>query len=243
MACATDLAWYFLRIMIFSPELKISVEFAGTYPHSVPAGSQAVEDTMHRENLDCQAALFPAKSYVLNEFDCFVWFSPEWNREFQQTFSEPYEVSQYLGRSFFDLLAGTGIRLIYRSLFKLIRQLDSRPMSLTMRCDRYPLRIILSQELSSQDKDQIRVEIAYIKCERVTDETSLFHFDKEKPLKMCSWCQSIQDSEHSTWLPLEKALGLFPLLHETELPVITHGCCPACFQTLRGKVYEYSCGR
>jgi hypothetical protein len=229
--------------MIFSTELKIFVEFAGTYPHSGPAGSQAVEDTMQRENLDCQAAVFPAKSYVLNQADCFVWFSPEWNLEFQQTFSEPYEVSDYLGRSFFDLLSGTGIRLIYRSLFKLIRQSKNQALSLTMRCDRYPLKILLRQELSGQDKDLIRVEIAYVQCERLTDASAFFHSYKETPLKMCSWCQSILDSEQSTWLPLEKALVLFPLLHETELPAITHGCCPACFQTLRGKVHEYSCGR
>jgi hypothetical protein len=229
--------------MIFSAEFRLVMEFSGTYPHSGPAEGKVVEDVMNRESLDRQDTYFPAKSYLLNQSDRFVWFSPEWNLEFHDAFQDPYEVNDYLGRSFFDLLAGSTIHVIYRSLFHLIRRPESKPLSLTMRCDRVPLKILMSQELSGKEDGTIRVELSYISREPMTENEPVFPFEQDKPLKMCSWCQSIFDHNHAVWMPLEQALGYFPLLHQTELPAITHGCCPGCFQILRGKLYEYSCGR
>lgn len=146
-------------------------------------------------------------------------------------------------RSFFDLLADPGIRHIYRSIFELIRQPGSQPLNLTMRCDKFPFKILMSQELKQGEEGQVRVEIAYVQLERMNDEDQAFSFDQAELLRMCSWCQSIFDGNLGIWLPLEKALGFFPLLHGSELPAITHGCCPACLKNLRGKIHEYSCSR
>jgi hypothetical protein len=237
-----DLAWYFPRIMIFFAGFKIPVAFAGTYEHSLAAG-EVVEDMMSEESPGQRSAYFPAKSYLLNSANCFIWFSPEWNVEFQDTLQESYDVNVYLGRCFLDLLSGPSIRMIYQSLFQLIRDSEPRPLSLTMRCDKPPLKIRMSQELRGRENGFIKVEISYISVEAMPDDGQFFRIEWNEPLKMCSWCQSIYSSEEAVWLPLERALGHIPILHEPELPAITHGCCPACYQTLRGKINEYSCGR
>lgn len=198
---------------------------------------------MNGERLEHETLYFPPKSYRLNAADRFVWFSPEWNLEFQDTLGESYDAEDYVGRSFYELLAGPEIQLLYRSVFQGIRRADGQTLSLTLRCDRAPLKIFMRQDLSACDDGSIAVELSYTTLEIVSMPQPALSLDQSQPLKMCSWCQSIFDSAKVTWLPLEKALGYFPLLHDSELPVITHGCCPVCFQTLRGKLHEYSGGR
>ncbi len=197
---------------------------------------------MNEERHERQTTCFPPKSYLLNQKDRFAWFSPEWNAELEAVWEKPFDVNQYLGRHFFDLLSGPSIRFIYRSLFKIVRRPHSEPMSLTVRCDHHPLKVLLSQELNHEGENWIKVELAYVSCEILEDTEPMLHFTRDKPLKMCSWCQAIFDDEHVAWLPLEKALGYFPLLHDAEIPSITHGCCPVCFQSLRGRIHEYSRG-
>jgi len=197
---------------------------------------------MDRHDLQTPTDYFPVKSYLIDQSDQFVWFSPEWNLEFQALFPEPYEVSDYLGQNFFDLLAGPDIKLLYRSIFNMIRQSASERLSLTMRCDRVPIKILMSQEIHRQADGQIKIQFAYLSREPMDMVASKRRWPEETPLKMCSWCQAIFDSEHNLWLSLEKALGCFPLLHDSELPAFTHGCCSVCFQLIRGNVYEYSRG-
>jgi hypothetical protein len=199
-----------------------------------------VEDTMIAERYERPPTSFPPKSYLLNQKDRFAWFSPEWNAELQELWDEPGNVDEYLGQHFFDLLSGASIRSLYRSLFKIVRQSPREPMSLTVRCDHYPFKIILSQELNHEGEDWIKVELAYVSCEVLENTESMMPFPKDHPLKMCSWCQSVFDDEHDAWLPFEKALGHFPLLHDTEIPSISHGCCPVCYQMLRGRIHEHS---
>ncbi|HET9241582.1 MAG TPA: hypothetical protein VFO10_30225 [Oligoflexus sp.] len=198
---------------------------------------------MNRERREPETAYFPPKSYRLNADDHFVWFSPEWNLEFRDTLGESYDAEDYLGRSFYELLDGVEIQLIYRSVFRSVRRTHGQRLSLTLRCDRFPLKIFMRQDLSGYDDGSIGVQLSYTKLEIVSMPQPALSLDQNQPLKMCSWCQSIFDSVKVTWLPLEKALGYFPLLHDHELPVITHGCCPVCYQTLRGKLHEYSGGR
>lgn len=195
---------------------------------------------MSGESFHHSATYFPAKYYLLNEANCFAWFSPEWNLEFQDAFPEPYDANAYLGLSFFDVLADPSIRHIYRSIFERIRQPGSQALSLTMRCDNFPFKILMSQELKAAEDGQIRVEVAYVHLEKMKDDVHSLGYNQLELLKMCSWCQSIFDCNQSLWLPLEKALGYFPLLHGPALPAITHACCPACLKNLRGKLHEYS---
>ncbi len=195
---------------------------------------------MSGESLHSQSGYFPAKSYLLNQSDRFIWFSPEWNLEFQNTFAHGYDVSTYLGRSFHDVLGDASTRHIYEALFKRLRKPGSRPLSLTMRCDQFPFKILLSQEMKTMDEGNIRVEIAYVQLEELKDNAPRLLLDQTEALRMCSWCQSIFDRIKSVWHPLEQALGYFPLLHDPQLPAISHGCCPVCLKNLRGQAHEYS---
>lgn len=199
-----------------------------------------MECSMSGESRHHQTTYFPAKSYLLNQSNCFIWFSPEWNLEFENAFPYPYDAGAYLGRSFFDVLGDPGTRHIYEALFKRIRKPGSRPLSLTMRCDQFPFKILLSQELRTTEDGHIRVEIDYVRLEKQNEQTPSLLLEQTQALKMCSWCQSILDRNDSVWHPLEQALGFFPLLHDPELPAITHGCCPSCLKNLRGQSHEYS---
>lgn len=198
---------------------------------------------MNGERLDSKTAYFPPKSYRLNAKDHFVWFSPEWNLEFRDTICESYDADDYLGRSFYELLFGAEIQLLYRSVFHSVRRSEGQTLSLSLRCDRFPLKILMRQDLSAYDDGSIDVQLSYTTLEIVSMPQPALSLNQDQPLKMCSWCQAIFDSVRVTWLPLEKALGYIPLLHDLELPAITHGCCPVCYQTLRGKLHEYSGGR
>ncbi len=195
---------------------------------------------MSGESLHSQSGYFPAKSYLLNQSDRFIWFSPEWNLEFQNTFAHGYDVSTYLGRSCHDVLGDASTRHIYEALFKRLRKPGSRPLSLTMRCDQFPFKVLLSQEMRTMDEGNIRVEIAYVQLEELKDNAPRLLLDQTEALRMCSWCQSIFDRIKSVWHPLEQALGYFPLLHDPQLPAISHGCCPVCLKNLRGQAHEYS---
>jgi hypothetical protein len=202
-----------------------------------------MEDIMNGEILETETAYFPPKSYRLDAMDRFVRFSPEWNFEFQDSLCESYDADDYLGRSFNELLFGPEIKLLYRSIFQSVRRAPGQTLSLSLRCDRYPLKILMRQDLSGHEDGSISVQLSYTMLEILSMPQPAYSLDQTEPLKMCSWCQSVFDSARVTWLPLEQALGYIPLLHDLELPAITHGCCPACFQSLRGKLHEYSGSR
>ncbi|MDQ3231585.1 MAG: hypothetical protein M3Q07_07175, partial [Pseudobdellovibrionaceae bacterium] len=167
---------------------------------------------MNVESYGLECRHKPVKTYLLNQSDRFIWFSPEWNLEFRGKSSETYEVNDFIGKSFFDLLAGP-IMGIYRSLFQLVRKPESQTLDLTMRCDRFPFKILMRQELTKGEDGQIRVQLAYVSCEALDEGASRTAYDWDGPLRMCSWCQSIYDERQGLWVPLEKSLGYLPLLH------------------------------
>ena len=51
--------------------------------------------------------------------------------------------------------------------------------------------------------------------------------DKERFIRLCSWCQSVALPD-GRWLPVEEAVAELHLLEAAVLPLITHSMCPAC---------------
>lgn len=88
----------------------------------------------------------------------------------------------------------------------------------------------------------IKVQLANTRCNVRKTTIPVKSFPQGTPMKICSWCQAIFDEKHNTWLPYEQAPSRLLRLHGKPPPTFSHGCCPTCFNLIRGKTNEYSCG-
>ncbi len=195
---------------------------------------------MHKVKPMLPAISIPPKSYRLDSNNCFTWFSPEWDQEFQPIYSEAYSTQHYVGQNFFDLLSDSDIKLLYESLFVAARRRKNSNFSISLRCDTPSAKSILLLDLVKQDDYGLKVSLAYTHLETYQkNETLLFRIE-EHILKMCSWCQAIFDSKKDCWLPIEQALGDMSLLHKQTKAGFTHSCCPSCISIIRGKIHAYT---
>jgi len=197
---------------------------------------------MHKINLVLPTIDIPTKSYLLDSKNCFTWFSPEWDQEFQSISPKEFSTRDYLGQNFFDLLANPDIKLLYESLFLAARRRKNSIFSISLRCDTPSSKAILDLNLVKQDHNGLKASFAYTQLETYTKMGPLLVRKEEELLKMCSWCQDIFDFTKDRWLPIEQALVDLSLLHKQTTAGFTHSCCPRCISIIRGKTHAYTGG-
>jgi hypothetical protein len=54
-------------------------------------------------------------------------------------------------------------------------------------------------------------------------------------VKICSWCKRVQ-LDHSEWVEVEEAVARLGLFHANQLPGLTHGMCPSCYEDYVNKL-------
>lgn len=53
-------------------------------------------------------------------------------------------------------------------------------------------------------------------------------------IRVCGWCKKVHDGD--CWTEVEEALGRLRLLEYSPLPLMTHGICENCFETVAAQI-------
>jgi hypothetical protein len=138
-----------------------------------------------------------------------------------------------IGRSLWDFLTGTEVRLLYQLLFRRVRE-DGISVVLPFRCDSPSVRRFMELGVRPGDQGGLELEGRLLRTEarepaRLLDPAEARTDDF---LTVCSWCKQVRlPSEH--WVEAEEAIVTLDLFSAPQLPRLTHGICSACAARVR----------
>lgn len=136
-----------------------------------------------------------------------------------------------LGRPLMHFLTGDAVRYLYRSLFVRVRRTGCT-ISLPFRCDSPVLRRYMTMHLVPCRRDGIELRSQVLGVEP-RDEVRFL--DRHQPrseeyLQVCSWCRKVRLDKG--WVEVEEAIAALHLFEAPELPNVSHGVCPNCFDVV-----------
>ena len=137
-----------------------------------------------------------------------------------------------VGHLLWDFIQDTETQLLYKEVFRRVRA--GRPTrAIPFRCDSPHERRFLRLLLSPLSDGQIEIKSKIIKTER-RDPVSLL--DKDTPrsgdfIRICSMCKKIFTTDNK-WVEIEEGLAQLRLFEAREMPQLTHGLCPICYEII-----------
>jgi hypothetical protein len=136
-----------------------------------------------------------------------------------------------IGRSVLDSISDSTTKLLYRELFDHAARV-ARPISFAIRCDSPAMRRQLLLTITATASG-FRVDSS-LRWARPNPAGELLRHglprDPARVLRICSWCKKMEaDGE---WCELDEAARRLGLFERGELPLLTHGMCPACHASI-----------
>jgi hypothetical protein len=135
-----------------------------------------------------------------------------------------------VGHSLWDFIQGPETQYLYRELFRRVRGgRQSRPIP--FRCDSPDERRFLELFLEALPDHQIAITSTII---RTVHRRPVRLLEVGTPrstdfLKICSMCKKIKVSPQH-WAEIEEGLVQLKLFEADDMPQLTHGLCPGCYQ-------------
>jgi hypothetical protein len=170
-------------------------------------------------------------SYTIDADDRITAIDGAWD-EFARANGAPGLTREsVIGTRLFDHVVGLEPREITSLL--LLRVRSGHAVSVGFRCDAPNRRRFLRLDLAPLPDERVRCSSTLVREEERPAQPLL---DPRVPrsgdmLAICSWCRRARAGER--WLEIEEAVEHLGLLHEHQLPEITHTICPRCGQELR----------
>jgi hypothetical protein len=138
-----------------------------------------------------------------------------------------------IGSSFWSWVAGAELRLLLSLLLRRIRD-DHASVIVPYRCDSPTRRRYMCFEAEPMADGGVCMLHTLLREEvRGASLPFLDRLASRGPelVRMCGWCNAI-DTGAGTWLELDDAVKVLPLLAMDVQPAISHGICPSCDRML-----------
>jgi hypothetical protein len=141
-----------------------------------------------------------------------------------------------VGRPIWDFVAGVTTRELYAALFQHVR-LRQQPVRFPFRCDSPTRRRFMEMEVFPEPDLALRLAAIVVRSE---DRPPVALLDprvshSDVVLEACSFCRAIRVAD-DRWLPAEDAVSALALFEARQLPLLSHGVCPACLPELRRRL-------
>ena len=178
--------------------------------------------------------------YVVNKDDIIVsvgsnWLSFACDNGWRGTVS-PENVE---GRSLWDFIQDPETLYLYQELFRRLRDGNSvRPVP--FRCDSPRERRFLELSLKTMQDGQIEITSRILYTES-RSHISLLDADtprSEEFIRICSMCKKI-NAGPDQWIEIDEALDLLSVFDAERVPMLSHGMCPQCFQTVMNELDDF----
>lgn len=152
-------------------------------------------------------------------------------RQFAIANDAPDLAERTVGRSLWDFITGDEVAHIYERLLASVRR-RGKAIVVPYRCDAPHARRSLLMRITPF-KDGMIVFRSVVQREESREAVPLLQPGAarcEEFLRMCSWCNKMYVQDH--WREVEAAVRILGLLSRTELPLISHGMCPKCAESI-----------
>lgn len=137
-----------------------------------------------------------------------------------------------LGQSLWTSIADQTTRQLYAALLQRLRN-GTGPVRFRFRCDGPTQRRLLEMRLAATVAGEVEFHTRLV-ASQAREDVSLL--DAEAPrsdalLTICGWCMRIPIPADQ-WLEVESAIPELGLFEEWPLPMLSHGMCPRCYDTM-----------
>jgi hypothetical protein len=173
-----------------------------------------------------------ALSYAIDDQDRLIRLDEGFYRFAEENGWE--DVGGSLGRSLWDFVAGHDVRKLQRMLVRRIRD-GVRDVELPFRCDGPDFSREMDIRIVADRSGRVVLFSARLRSEEPREEPQRL-LDPGAPrdegdfLPMCAWCDRFL--VEGEWVEVEEAAKRLQFFRRSELPVLDHGICPRCNDTL-----------
>jgi hypothetical protein len=183
-----------------------------------------------RMNEDVFTYIVDKTDTIVSVSDNFCAFAEknDWNGRWR-----PEDV---IGHSLWGFIQGRETRHLYQELFRRVRE-GKRCRAIPFRCDSPEERRFLELILEALPDHQIAITSKIVRTEhrnriRLLDAGTSRSTDH---LTICSMCKKIKVSPQH-WAEIEEGLVQLRLFDAHDMPLLTHGFCPECYQVAMKKL-------
>jgi hypothetical protein len=144
--------------------------------------------------------------------------------------SSEIKPEEVIGHSIFEFIDGLETRYLYKQLFKKVREENRIIGPIPFRCDSPTERRLLELTLYPLPNDHINITSILVKSEP-REEVRTLKIEvprSEKIVTICSMCKKIA-LPSGRWVEIEEGLASLGIFEEEEVPQLSHGLCPECF--------------
>ena len=169
-------------------------------------------------------------SYQLDKGDCIIQLSDNWDAFARENDGTDFVREKIINLPLWDFIRDEGVINLLNALFHLIRTTASS-LQLPMNCDSPDYRRSLELHISLLPQEGIMCSNHVLDITRRKIPVPLLDTTIERSddfIRMCSWCKKIAVDD--TWHDVERAIVDLGLFKAQQLPRVTHGICPACFE-------------
>lgn len=172
-----------------------------------------------------------SSEYHIDGQDRLIYVDDTW-REFANNNAAPELVSDtILFKPLWNFIADRKVHHLYQMLLEKVRQ-SGKPVQIFYRCDAPHMRRFMEMRMTLDEESGVQFRNWLVReepCEPVEllDTTAK---RSQELLIICSWCKRVK-VETQTWVQVEEAVQQLALFEAAELPQLSHGICPECFET------------
>lgn len=176
----------------------------------------------------------PEVTYHLDPMDRIAAVNHAWQDFADRNDGAALRAPAIIGQRLWDHLTDPTTAALYREALLRVRR-HATTVRFEFRCDAPSCRRLLAMEIAPDRAGMVRFTTRTIWEEprepvRLLDAT-IEH--RTPPIRMCSWCKRV-DLGGGRWGEVEAALASLGLFDREMPPLITHGMCPACHETVTG---------
>ena len=168
--------------------------------------------------------------YRVDDRDVIVFVNDAWDRFAQANGGEGVISSRILQRSLWDFIADATTQEIYRQILQRAR--SGHAIHFTFRCDAPQYRRLLRMDVHRGEDDTVEFRthtLAEEPRQPIFLESAHPGYDGEL-LRVCGWCKKV--FVEGSWEEIEVAIERLQIFERPRPPLMSHGICDACYQSM-----------
>lgn len=175
--------------------------------------------------------------YRIDENDNIVFVSENWSKfAIDNDATETCIPPLILNKPIWKFIGDIETIYLYQLVINRIR-IDKKTVEIPINCDSPSLRRFMKITIKPFVENQIEFTSKILNLEK---REYLSVLSKNAPrtdkfLKICSYCKKIAVSEIE-WVDTERAIESLKLFQKDKLPQLTHGVCPACYESVMAEL-------
>lgn len=175
-------------------------------------------------------------NYEIDDSDRIVFTCPNWLTFAAENAAPQLMETGVLETPIWSYIADDDCRTVYRMLFTKVRAHGSS-LVVPFRCDSPTLNRFMKLTISLQDHGNLQLTARLVRAEPRPYQALLDPSIKRSDefVTICSWCKKVKHPP-GAWLAIDEAVQKMRLFLRPEMPNLTHGMCPKCFNTAMQEV-------